>query len=221
LTNIQAYAKMSIMSKESFGPQSTNPRQRRAYAHAVIHRAITSGRPETKVKAVEAAVAVSGTNKGQGLARNAIGAVANDRLAGLGDIFRAHGPSDAWDGSYKGWVSEGIVKRRELAAKALGAESTKGITYIKPESDEQYLQAAQELVADRDRRPGPRMIDADGRPRVQIGPQQLAEHAVAEQLYLERVDWSVPGTAQIYDTAQALGHDTSHRHAQPHNPQKH
>jgi hypothetical protein len=149
-----------------------------------------------------------------------VGAVANVRIEALGAIFKAKGPSDAWEDGYKGWVSEDFIKRREAAAKALGAEDIKGITHVKPETAEGYLQAAQELVADKDRRPH-LMIEHDGHPIVKPTAQELAEYAIAEQLYLERVDWSVPGTAQIADAAQAMALNTSHSHQSPKNVQKH
>lgn len=58
----------------SFGPESTNPREKRAYAHAKRDKALKTGMSRDKIDAVEAAIHAGSSKKGKDLGREAVAA---------------------------------------------------------------------------------------------------------------------------------------------------
>lgn len=166
------------MSKE-FGPQSTNPRHRRAYAHALRAKAVT---PDEKVHALEAANAASNTTKGKGLGEQTLRAFINQYENRELSRF-VYPPDRVWDGSMISWSSPEFVRRHEAVAQVVGR--TAGVVITKPSSPEEYYAAA---VA----------VDAEE------PTAENADFAHREDLSLLTADYSIPGTAFQWGAAQAL-----------------
>lgn len=194
---------MLFMNRQSFGPESTNPRHRRAFAHAKITKAIETGLPEDKLAAVEAGNAASGTKKGKGLGvqalRTAIKQYENPDL-----YRRVHPIERTYNGKGIYWSSPDFVRRYKAIEGAIGKT---GVSLTKPETDEEYLEAANKIV-NNIRRNTDGLIYEDGH-RPSKDPLVIASSGQNGECYLTEVDGSVPGTSFANDAAQAIGWNSS------------
>jgi len=164
-----------------FGPESTNPRHRRAYAHALRAKAAQSGKPEDKLDALVAANRASHTVKGRQLGLQTLQAIIKnyERPGMFNDI-----PSQdvTWGDKVTSWDNKYYADRYQAACKAIG--ETAGVILIKPETRDGYLAAALETGSGRC-----------------TTLEERAELAQQNQEYLKVLDFSVPGTAFIHDAA--------------------
>lgn len=173
----------------AFGPRSNNPREMRSYAHTLINKSSKSGKPEDKLAAVEAGNVASVTQKGKGLGHQAVRAAINVNP----ERHKFYSPDDALPGGLKAWTSDIYVRRHRAVSEALGG--SKGVTITKPETDAEYHEAALKI--------------ASTKIPLAVNVNQLAQNAISEQLSLEEVDWSVPGTVYQFDAVQAVARDSS------------
>ena len=182
---------------ESFGPESTNPRLRRAYAHSLRDAALVSGKPEDKLAAQEAANAASHSSKGHNLGAQTLKAILN-QYEDSSMTWRTVHPVD-YVPSYvskvvsTSWIGPEYVKRHNAVVEAMGLERT-GVTITKPTSPEEYYQAAIRVRAEHE-------------------THANALYAEREGLSYMETDYSVPGTHAQIDAARALGWDTTWDHA--------
>lgn len=186
------------MSRESFSPESTNPRIRRSFAHAKINTAIASGKPEDKLAAVEAATAASKTVKGIGFGRQAVSAILNSTPPVL-EAWDPHAIDDVYPGrGYAGWTSGDFVRHYDVVQEALGIVT--GVVHRKLETASEYRVAADIIYAD---------AVEKGYLGETMPPSELASIGERQQLQLQRVDWSIPGTLRQSDAVRAIMRDSS------------
>lgn len=170
----------------NFGLESTNPRERRAYAHAMRDKAIETGLPEDKIAAVEVANAASRSSKGQGLGEEVVRAMAN--ISFTRSSTKIHGQEDAWQGLGRSFVGKDYERAYLAVGEALG--SMFGIELVTPESKlyEVKVNAFTQTLEH---------------------PEEALSYAINSGSSLVQYDWSVPGTAQLADMAQLVTRDTA------------
>jgi len=173
----------------NFSPESTNPRERRAFVHAMRDKAIKSGLPQDKIAAIEAANRASHGTKGAGLAKEVVQAMVNVSFISTAD--RPIGAKEeTWDGRASYFISERDVRACKAVGEALGGLF--GTTIISPGSP-LYESAASDVAREHD------LSQASLRSNMSGGYSTIAH------------DWSQPGTYQLCDVVRLVGRDT-HKH---------
>lgn len=135
-----------------FGPESKNPREKRAYADTMIAKAKRTDKPEDKVAALQASARSLHTKKGQSLGERAVETIVkkhNDDRPDL-EIFHVRKRTAdqlAINGVGYSWIDGKFVEAYEAVEGALGPDE--GLKISKPTSAAEYHEAASKLVSGR------------------------------------------------------------------------
>lgn len=121
----------------NFSPESTNPRQRRAYAHALRDKAIVSGEPKDKVAAVEAAKSASATSKGKDLGHQALTAFRRS----TGKELRAEPSQLRVMHTHTTFTDEVSARAHSVVAEIEGQKLGVLVRVEKPEDKDGYVSA--------------------------------------------------------------------------------
>ncbi|MFT4532255.1 MAG: hypothetical protein ACI9T8_000266 [Candidatus Saccharimonadales bacterium] len=127
-----------------FGPESTNPRMKRAYAHATRDKALSTGAPEDKVHSLEAGLVASRTSKGEELGKQALSAIRNK--AG---IEINHGEPLRTVHQHVDLTTDLHTDARRLVSEIEGPELGVTARVEKPEDTDSYERAVRRLDAHR------------------------------------------------------------------------
>ncbi len=168
----------------TFGPESTNPRQNRAYAHALRAKAIASGESEDKIQALEAANSASSTKKGRELGKQTLLAFVN-QYNGAEKLFKVRSVDATNNGFSASWLSQDFVRLYEAVETSMGKS---GISVEKPTTEDEYYKAAS-------------LVDAP------IGIEKSVNHAMKKDLSVVTRDYSIPGTVFAQGATHALAVD--------------
>ena len=204
------------MNKSKFGPESTNPRQQRAYAHALRDKALSSGEPQDKLAAVEAAMSASTTTKGKDLGKQALSAFR--RAAGQELHVPYPIPRPRPTAKFYNKTSAQAMKLvSEIDGEALGLTAT----VTKPESIEDYTDATRQVDADRVRNlKGMSMygiIGSDGKspvipadtPSTEQEIQDIAASAMGQDMYVVKTV-AKQGNGNFHRTVEAITQPHTH-----------
>ena len=174
----------------AFGPESTNPRERRAYAHAMIQKGIDGGKPEDKLEAVRVANKASLTEKGKGMGHQAVRAAINQDPYFPKDVTQK---SVMTRSDMRYWTNPEFVDRYKAVTEAVGRTGTE---ITKPETGEEYLSAAHQVNNS-----------------VGLGEsvENNARSSQARGDSMIQQDFTVPGTYYEHRAAQALAYDSSRK----------
>ncbi|MEK9196224.1 MAG: hypothetical protein AAB914_02535 [Patescibacteria group bacterium] len=175
----------------AFGPNSTNLRERRAYAHAMISKAKENPTPENKIDALIAGNSASNTKKGENLGRQALNSIRNIYpdvrvpFFGKGVDFKLTDPIGP----------TGRLVNEEVA-KALGRD-VGSIVDFKPESEEEHRQLSETWLIEvsRGKPVDPSIVDSHATNGFRLGA------------HFSTADFGVPGTAEQYDLALMVKED--------------
>lgn len=127
----------------SFGPNSSNPRVRRSYAHAKRDEAIRSGLAQDKIDALEAAKAAISSKKGESLGRQALSAFRN-----ASSVKMNENPTKFRDMHTSGtFNSETMAHAKQLISDIDGSELGVSVNTYKPESIDEYVKAFRRIDA--------------------------------------------------------------------------
>lgn len=186
----------------AFGPNSTNPRERRAYAHTLREKALTSGKPDDKVSALEAANNASNTRKGAGLAMNVYSALRNQDTTFSGELTQPANVTDTSNGYNVSWTGPEFARRYEAIGKMLGGT---GVKLTKLHTEESYKRAADLIAQDKQR--------TNRYDHGRVTAEDLFNYGIAEgNQTLVESDYRVPGTLFAARAVQVLASQSPARH---------
>jgi hypothetical protein len=200
------------MSKESFGLQSTNPRQRRAYAHALRDKAIASGEPQDKLAAVEAAKTASATTKGRELGHQALSAFrrsTSKELRPVSPLLHTHTHTEFTGNDIYARASETVAS---IDGKSMGVS----VQVERPEDKEGYIDAVRRGDTSRVRNSaGMLMYDINrsavpaDTPKTEAAIESVADYHQREGSHVINVT-STHDTGNFYRTVESV--------TEPHHP---
>lgn len=185
----------------AFGPNSTNPRERRAYAHTLRDKAIISGQPDDKIAALEAANSAANTNKGEGLGMNVFSAFRNRAPLTTSGLLQPENLADTSNGRSTSWTGPEFARRYEAVTEMIG---TTGVKLTKLHTDEDYMRAAN-LIADSRKEFSRGFTSRHYGDNDLPNAEQLVKYGMSEgNMTLVENDYTVPGSLFAARAVQVL-----------------
>lgn len=198
------YDIMKLMKQ--FSQHSTNPRERRAFAHTLRDNALKTGEPLDKVLALEASISASGASKGKNLGKHALNAFRSTNGTKL-----IPEPSEFKTPHQHSTFSNEIYSRAmTTVAEIEGNEHGVSVDAHKPNGINEYVGAFRRLDAHSTRNSaGMQKQSFDGRsqpadtPRSEATIQNGAAHNLDRGAHIVEVT-TTHSTGNFYRTVEAV-----------------